>query len=67
MPEIRVEFPPDGSVVINAVGFTGTDCEKATAFLEQALGNVSQRRRKPEYWSSTQRNAARNRQKAGGQ
>ena len=35
---IEVVVAPDGTVKIDAIGFTGPDCEKATAFLEKALG-----------------------------
>ena len=45
--EVIVGF--DGSLKIDAVGFQGADCEKATAFLEDALGQVNDRQRKPEY------------------
>jgi hypothetical protein len=46
---IEVIVEPDGSLKIDAVGFHGADCEKATAFLEQALGRIDNRQRKPEY------------------
>lgn len=46
---IEVVVRPDGSLWIDAVGFQGADCEKATAFLEQALGQAAERKRKPEY------------------
>ena len=49
METINVEIAPDGGVKVDAVGFSGADCEQATAFLEQALGTVSEKRRKPEY------------------
>ena len=48
---IEVIVASDGSISIDAVGFQGTDCEKATAFLEDALGSVAGRQRKPEYHS----------------
>lgn len=60
--EIHVLIEPDGSVKIDAVGFTGADCEQATAFLEKALGHVQQKRRKPEYFL---RNRTRQRQNLG--
>ena len=47
--EIRVDIAPDGSVKIDAVGFAGPDCEQATAFLEQALGEATGRQHKPEF------------------
>ena len=46
---IEVIVEPNGRVAIEAMGFAGADCEKATAFLEQALGVVGDRRKKPEY------------------
>ncbi len=49
-PTIEVTIGPDGSVKIDAVGFSGQTCEQATAFLEQALGPVTGKRRKPEYY-----------------
>ena len=58
--EIHVDIAPDGAVKIDAVGFSGSDCEQATAFLELALGKVQQKRRKPEYH---QRNQHRGRQR----
>ena len=46
---IEVIVKPDGSLKIDAVGFQGADCEKATAFLEKALGQVKARDKKPEW------------------
>jgi hypothetical protein len=45
---IEILISPAGDIVINAIGFKGADCEKATRFLEQALGVCVKRRRKPE-------------------
>ena len=45
----------DGHLKIDAVGFTGTDCEKATRFLEEVLGQPVHRERKPEYLQVRQR------------
>jgi hypothetical protein len=49
MKTIEILIQPAGQITINAHGFEGADCEKATAFLEQALGQLEQRQRKPEY------------------
>lgn len=49
MKTIDILINPAGQLTINANGFEGADCEKATAFLEQALGELEQRQRKPEY------------------
>jgi hypothetical protein len=52
---IEIIVKPDGSLKIDAVGFQGADCEKATAFLEKALGTVKARQRKPEYHRKARR------------
>jgi hypothetical protein len=52
-----------GEIQIDAVGFKGPDCEKATQFLEQALGVVGKTIKKPEYH---QRSTRSNQQKIGG-
>jgi hypothetical protein len=47
---IEIIIDAAGGISIDAVGFRGTDCQKATAFLEAALGAVKARQRKPEYY-----------------
>jgi hypothetical protein len=44
---IEIIVSPIGDIQIDAVGFKGPDCEKATAFLEQALGVVGKKLKKP--------------------
>ncbi len=51
---IEVIVKPDGSLKIDAVGFQGADCEKATRFLEQALGKVAGKQKKPEHYRQVQ-------------
>ena len=51
---IEVIVNTGGGIKIDAVGFKGADCEKATAFLEKALGTVNARRKKPEYHRQAQ-------------
>jgi hypothetical protein len=46
---IEVIVSPIGEVQINAIGFKGSDCEQATKYLEEALGVVGNRVKKPEY------------------
>jgi hypothetical protein len=46
---IEIIVSPIGEISIDAVGFKGPDCEKATRFLEEALGVVGQKIKKPEY------------------
>lgn len=49
----RTIVSPIGDISIDAVGFKGPDCEKATKFLEEALGVVGQKIKKPEYHQRT--------------
>ena len=53
---IEVIIAPDGAIQIDAVGFKGADCEHATKFLEEALGCVQQKQKKPEYHQRTRGN-----------
>jgi hypothetical protein len=46
---IEIIIGTTGEIQIDAVGFKGPDCEKATAFLEEALGVVGPKTKKPEY------------------
>ncbi len=46
---IEIIIAPSGEIQIDAVEFKGPDCEKATQFLEEALGVVGQKRKKPDY------------------
>ena len=59
---IEVVVAPDGSIHIEAMGFQGADCEKATAFLEIALGVTGRKTRKADYFI---RNTQRQEQKVG--
>jgi hypothetical protein len=51
---IEVIVKTDGGIKIDAVGFTGADCEKATAFLEKALGKTTGKQKKPEHFRQVQ-------------
>ena len=46
---VEILVSPMGDISIDAIGFKGADCEKATAYLEQALGVVAAKTKKPEY------------------
>ena len=50
---IEVTVFPNGEISIEAVAFKGPDCERATAYLEEALGVVGSRTKKPEYHQRT--------------
>jgi fructose-1,6-bisphosphatase/inositol monophosphatase family enzyme len=56
-PTIEVVVSPQGDIVIEAVGFKGADCEAATKFLEEALGVLTNKSRKPEYYQASTRAA----------
>ncbi len=49
----KENMPHFTEIQIDAVGFKGLDCEKATALLEEALGVVGQKTKKPEYHQRT--------------
>ena len=49
---IEVIVNTDGTLKIEALGFAGADCEKATAFLERALGVAGTRKRKTDYYKA---------------
>ena len=55
MKAIEIIINSSGQLTINAAGFSGSDCEKATAFLEQALGKLTAKQRKPEWHQRNQR------------
>jgi len=59
---IEVKVSPNGDISIDAVGFKGTDCEHATRFLEEALGVVGQKVKKPEF---NQRTTTKSQQRIG--
>jgi len=50
---IEIIVSPAGEIKIDAVGFKGADCEAATRFLEEALGVVGKKVKKPEYHQRT--------------
>lgn len=49
--QVIVEITPDGEVQIDAVGFKGTACEKATAEIIKALGFPVSKKKKPEFYA----------------
>ena len=53
-PTVEIIVSPQGEITIDAVNFKGADCEKATAYLEEALGVVKDRVKKPEYHQTRQ-------------
>ena len=62
MKSIEILVGLSGDLRIDAVGFSGADCDKATAFLEEVLGKVAAKQRKPEFYRKSRRKLA---QRAG--
>jgi hypothetical protein len=48
-PTVEIFVSPTGDFTIEGVGFKGAACEKATKFLEEALGVVNSKVKKPEF------------------
>ena len=48
-PTIEIIVSTTGEFTIEGVGFKGVGCEKATKFLEEALGVVNSKVKKPEF------------------
>ena len=48
-PTVEIFVSPTGDFTIEGVGFKGAGCEKATKFLEEALGVVNSKVKKPEF------------------
>jgi len=60
---LEILISPSGEIQIDAIGFKGPDCQAATRFLEEALGTVQVRQRKPEF---QRRNVTQTKQQLGG-
>ena len=60
---LEIQVSARGEIRIDAAAFRGADCEHATRFLEQALGQLAARQKKPEYH---QRQHTQQRQRLGG-
>ena len=57
---IVIEFDDNGDCSIEGEGFVGPECDKALSEIETALGQTTNRTKKPEY-AQRQRAAARRR------
>jgi len=56
--EIILDFAPDGEVKMEGKGFQGKSCDEAMSHFEKALGVVSNRKNKPEYFQGVRNNAS---------
>ena len=66
-PTIEILVSPAGEITVEAEGYTGSTCEEATRFLEEALGLAGNRTRKAEFYRREQRNKNPNQQQLGNQ
>jgi hypothetical protein len=57
MQEIVIDFEVTGEVKMEGKGFQGKSCDEAMGRFEKALGVVSDRRNKPEYFQGVRSNA----------
>jgi hypothetical protein len=61
MAEIIIDFLPDGEVKMEGNGFQGKSCNEAMAAFEKALGMVTDRKNKSEYFRTEVKENARQR------
>jgi hypothetical protein len=57
MPEINVLIKEDGEIQIDVKGAKGADCAKLTEDIEDALGDVQSRKKKPEFYQKSEQKA----------
>lgn len=55
MEKITIDIDEQGNVRVEGHGIVGQDCEALTRDLEEALGVVETRKRKPEYYRTATR------------
>jgi len=58
MQEIIIDFDVAGEVKMEGKGFQGKSCDEAMGHFEKALGVVSHRKNKPEYFQGVRTNAS---------
>ncbi len=58
MQEIIIDFDSSGEVHLEGKGFQGKSCDEAMGHFEKALGVVSDRKNKPEYFQGVRSNAS---------
>jgi hypothetical protein len=57
MQKIIIEFDVAGEVQMEGKGFKGKSCDEAMGQFEKALGVVSNRKNRPEYFQGVRTNA----------
>lgn len=56
MKQVIITVNPDGTVKVDGKGFVGAECDKAMKAFEDALGQETSRKKKPEWYSATATN-----------
>lgn len=51
MKGLQIDIKKDGSISIEALGYEGNECESISAAFEEALGTVTNKEYKPEYYA----------------
>ncbi|MBM4295184.1 MAG: DUF2997 domain-containing protein [Deltaproteobacteria bacterium] len=59
MAEFIIDFLSDGQVSMEGKGFQGKSCDEAMGHFEKALGVVTERKNKPEYFRTEVKDNAR--------
>jgi hypothetical protein len=52
MGQVKIKVTPSGATTVEAEGFKGTSCEDATKAFREALGQVEDDQKKPEFYES---------------
>ena len=50
MPQIEILISPKGTTRVRTLGFSGSQCRQASAFLEKALGQTTHESLTPEFF-----------------
>lgn len=58
MQEIIIDFEATGEVKLEGKGFQGKGCDEAMGQFEKALGVVTDRKNRPEYYQGVRTNAS---------
>lgn len=64
MKTIEVIISPEGNTSVETRGFSGSTCQDASRFLEQALGTKQEERMTTEYYQIQVRNSHQARERA---
>ena len=52
--QLVIDIDPDGTIRIDAQGFSGPSCEEATRAIEEALGQVTTVTHKPAFYAKAE-------------